>query len=164
MASTVEETRILCGPTEELAVLVQEFRNALRELDKNTTPCSLEEARVEAAEYFEPSHTVVGLFRENSLIGFSVVSATEGVYWLSWIYVKPKDRGFFNASRLFDASEKIALDAGEDRLYIWVHPDNSRMLHFLKKKGYDTLNLIEVTKRERQTAEEIRIFDNVLWY
>jgi GNAT superfamily N-acetyltransferase len=164
MAGTVEDTRILLGPTEELAVLVQEFRNALRELDKNATPCSLDEARDEAAEYFEPGHTVVGLYREDSLIGFSVVSLTDGVYWLSWIYVKPENRGFTNASRLFDASEKIALEAGEDRLYVWVHPNNNLMLRFLKKKGYDTLNLIEVTKRERQGSKEVRIFDNILWY
>jgi hypothetical protein len=65
---------------------------------------------------------------------------------------------------LFDASERIALEAGEDRLYVWVHPNNSRMLRFLKKKGYDTLNLIEVTKRETPGATEVRIFDNVLRY
>ena len=160
----MEDIRILASPTEELAVLVQQFRNALSELGKNASSCSLEEARAEAEEYFEPGHTVVGLFREDSLIGFSVVSATDGVYWLSWIYVKPEDRGFTNASRLFDASEKIALEAGEDRLYVWVHPNNSLMLRFLKKKGYDALNLIEVTKRKRQSPEEVRIFDNVLWY
>ena len=160
----MEDTRILTSPTEELAGLVQEFRNVLSELGKNAKSCSLEEARTEAAEYFEPGHTVVGLFRESSLIGFSVVSATDGVYWLSWIYVKPQNRGFANASRLFDASERIALEAGEDRLYVWVHPNNSLMLRFLKKKGYDALNLIEVTKREKQSAAEVRIFDNVLWY
>ncbi len=158
------ETRVLTGPTEELAVLVQEFRNVLSELDKNTASCSPEEARAEATEYFEPGHTVVGLFKEDSLIGFSVVSADDGVFWLSWIYVRPEHRGFVNASRLFDASEKIALEAGEDRLYVWVHPNNSLMLRFLKKKGYDALNLIEVTKREKQSPEEVRIFDNVLWY
>jgi GNAT superfamily N-acetyltransferase len=154
----------LAGPTEELAVLVRELRTVLRELGKSTTPCSLEEARAEAAEYFEPGHTVVGLFRENSLAGFSVVSVTDGVYWLSWIYVRPEHRGFVSASKLFDASEKIALQAGEDRLYVWVHPDNGRMLRFLKKKGYDALNLIEITKRERQGAKEVRVFDNVLRY
>jgi GNAT superfamily N-acetyltransferase len=158
------ETRILLGPTEELAALVQELRNVLNELGKNTSLCSLEEARAEAEEYFEPGHTVVGLFRENSLIGFAVVSVDDGVYWLSWLCVRPEYRGFFGASKLFDASEKIALEAGEDRLYIWVHPDNRRMLRFLKKKGYDSLNLIEVTKRGRQTSREVEIFNNVLRY
>jgi GNAT superfamily N-acetyltransferase len=162
--STAGDTRILPGPTENLAALVQEFRNVLSELGKNATRCSLEEARVEAAGYFEPGHTVVGLFQANSLIGFSVVSVDDGVYWLSWIYVRPEHRGFVNASRLFDASEKIALEAGEARLYIWIHPNNTLMLRFLKKKGYDTLNLIEVTKREKQGAAEVRVFDNVLWY
>ena len=163
MDNTVGDARILHGPTEELAVLVQEFRNVLSELGKNAMSCSLEQARAEAAEYFEPGHTVVGLYRDDSLTGFSVVSVDDGVYWLSWIYVKPEHRGFANASRLFDASEKIALEAGEDRLYIWVHPNNNLMLRFLRKKGYDTLNLIEVTKRKRQSPEEVRIFDNVLW-
>jgi GNAT superfamily N-acetyltransferase len=160
----MEETRILNGPTEELAVLVQEFRNTLGQLNKGAAPGSLEEARAEAADYFGPNHTVVGLFQASSLVGFSVVTADDGVYWLNWIYVKPDCRGFSNASRLFDFSEKIALDAGEDRLYVWVHPDNNRMLRFLKKKGYDTLNLVEVTKRKREKTEEVRIFDNVLRY
>lgn len=104
------------------------------------------------------------MFQDNSLIGFSVVKAVDGVYWLDWIYVKPEYRGFFNASMLFDVSEKIALAAGEDRLHIWVNPDNDRMLRFLKKKGYDTLNLIEVTMRKRESTEEVRIFDSVLRY
>jgi GNAT superfamily N-acetyltransferase len=152
------------GPNEELAGLVQEFRNALSELNQSGSPCSAEEARDEAAGYFGPATTVVGLFEQESLIGFSVVRMEEGIYWLSWIYVRPESRGFVNATALFDFSEKLALRAGEDRLYIMVHPDNNRMLRFLRKKGYDALNLVEVTKRKPGRAQEVRILDNVLFY
>lgn len=75
----MDETRILNGLTEELAALVQEFRNTLGQLNKGAAPCSLEEARAEAADYIQPNHTVVGLFRDSSLIGFSVVKAVDGV-------------------------------------------------------------------------------------
>ena len=158
------ETRVLSGPSEELAGLVQEFRNALAELNRSAAACSPEQARAEAADYFRPGRTVIGLFRKGTLIGFSVVKAEDGIFWLDWIYVRPEDRGFQNASALFEAAEQVALAGGEDQLYVWVHPDNNRMLRFLKKKGYDTLNLIEVTKRKQRSTAEIRLFENVLRY
>jgi hypothetical protein len=64
----------------------------------------------------------------------------------------------------FDHVEEISLKLGNDQLYIWVHPDNHRMLKFLKKKGYDVLNLIEVKKKKPSTSRSISIMGNELRY
>jgi hypothetical protein len=39
------------------------------------------------------------------------------------------------------------MELGGDTLYNWVLPNNYRSIPFLKKHGYDVLNLIEVRKR-----------------
>jgi ribosomal protein S18 acetylase RimI-like enzyme len=50
------------------------------------------------------------------------------------------------ASALYAEAEKQCQDSEVDNLFVWVHPNNHRMLSFLKSRGYDVLNLIEVRK------------------
>jgi hypothetical protein len=38
--------------------------------------------------------------------------------------------------------------------YNWVHPNNEQFIAFLRKRGYDVLNLLEV--RQPLTGEELR--------
>ena len=46
-------------------------------------------------------------------------------------------------------AEKIATSFpsyGDDTVYNYVHPNNHRMIEFLRKCGYTVLNLIEIRK------------------
>ena len=45
------------------------------------------------------------------------------------------------------ALEIIAEEKGSNTVYNWVHPNNFRSIPFLKKRGYNVLNLIEVCKK-----------------
>lgn len=65
---------------------------------------------------------------------------------MDWLFVKSDYRGGSIASDLFYYSETFAKELGNDQMFVWVHPDNQPMLRFLKKKGYEVLNLIEVKK------------------
>ena len=50
------------------------------------------------------------------------------------------------ASMLFEKAEEIAAEKGEETVYNYVHPNNERMIGFLRSKGYTVLNLIEIRK------------------
>ncbi len=65
---------------------------------------------------------------------------------------------------LFDHAEEYSAKLGNDQLYVWVHPDNHRMIRFLKKKGYDVLNLIEVKKVKDNFKEKLVILGNEFKY
>jgi GNAT superfamily N-acetyltransferase len=93
-----------------------------------------------------------------------VLKVEDRVCWLDWLYVDPDYHGKGIASKLFDHAEEFAMKLGNDQLYIWVHPDNHRMLKFLKKKGYDVLNLIEVKKEKSPITKSISIMGNELKY
>lgn len=53
------------------------------------------------------------------------------------------------ASALHSKAEKIAVSYGNDTVYNYVHPNNHRMIAFLRKRGYTVLNLIEIRKPHR---------------
>ena len=43
-------------------------------------------------------------------------------------------------------SAQIPASYGNDTVYNYVHPNNHRMIEFLRKRGYTVLNLIEIRK------------------
>lgn len=71
----------------------------------------------------------------------------EPVVWVESIYVANKNRRNGIASALFQKAEKIAAEYGESTVYNYVHPNNDKIIHFLKKQGYSVLNLIEIRKQ-----------------
>jgi len=150
--------------TEELAILIRDFRLHLIGLNRTGRSFSLEEAREEAAGYFTANRVVFGLHVGKSLIGFSVIKQDEGTWWLDWLYVAPAHRGYTNASLLFDAAEAFALGQGADQLYVWIHPDNTPMIRFLAKKGYNVLNLIELKKQKKTVTTTVDIMGNSYRY
>lgn len=50
------------------------------------------------------------------------------------------------ASLLFQKAEEIAESMGQETVFNYVHPNNDRMIEFLRSKGYTVLNLIEIRK------------------
>lgn len=149
---------------QDFVKLVLEMRMVMERLNKTTVEISHDDAALEAKSYFSENRQVFGIYQDDELIGYSVLKTEDLVCWLDWIYLKPEYRGRNAASELFDYSEKVAKEIGSDQLYIWVHPDNHPMLKFLKKKGYDVLNLIEVKKEKTQTNSSISILGNELRY
>ena len=50
------------------------------------------------------------------------------------------------ASALYAEAECLAEKLGSSTVYNWVHPNNNIIVAFLKKRGYDVLNLVEVRR------------------
>ena len=62
-------------------------------------------------------------------------------------------------SALYKEAEKVAESYNEDTVYNYVHPNNNKMIEFLKKHGYTVLNLIEIRKPYKN--EELKSKINV---
>lgn len=75
----------------------------------------------------------------------------------------PAHRGRGIADALYKTAEQLCATG---TLYNWVHPNNDCMIAFLAKRGYDTLNLIEIRKKhaDEKQHEKIRIKNNEFKY
>jgi len=148
---------------DALIKLVKQFRDILNNLNQ-TKAQSIEAAKLEAESYFQTDRTVLAAYDKETLLGFIVLKSSDGVFWVEWLYVDSKKRRRGIASKLFQAAEAHVHKAGEEKLYIWVHPDNETMLKFLARHGYDALNLIEVTKKSQTKGKTVTRFDHPLKY
>ena len=66
--------------------------------------------------------------------------------WVESIFVREEYRRQGVAAALHGKAEEIAASYGNDTVYNYVHPNNHRMIEFLRKRGYTVLNLIEIRK------------------
>ena len=62
------------------------------------------------------------------------------------IFVCEEYRRKHIASALFEKAEETGLEYGQETVYNYVHPNNDGIIAFLRSKGYNVLNLIEVRK------------------
>ncbi len=148
----------------EFLQLVFEMKIIMSRLNNSEKIVMMSEAVREAEGYFTGNRGIFVYKINNKMAGYSVLKTEDQVCWLDWLYVDPDYHGKGIASKLFDHAEEFAMKLGNDQLYIWVHPDNHRMLKFLKKKGYDVLNLIEVKKEKSPITESISIMGHELRY
>ena len=144
--------------------LVFEMKIIMSRLNGSEKIVMMSEAVQEAEGYFTENRKIFVYKINNKMVGYLVLKTEDQVVWLDWLYIDPDYHGKGIASKLFDHAEEFAIKSGNDQLYIWVHPDNHRMLKFLKKKGYDVLNLIEVKKEKSLITESISIMGNELRY
>jgi GNAT superfamily N-acetyltransferase len=154
----------LYSNNDSFTKLVIDMRKVMQTLNQAEKATSILAARKEAESYLSDNHKVFVYQFNEELVAYSVIKIEDQVCWLDWLYLKPEYRGTSVASDLFDHAETFAKELGNDQLYIWVHPDNQPMLKFLKKKGYDVLNLIEVKKEKPKSTYKIDIFDNKFRY
>lgn len=78
------------------------------------------------------------------------------IVWAESLYVLPAYRRQGIASTLYAEAEKLALALGSDTSYNWVHPNNEPIIRFLQRRGYDTLNLVEL-RRPRPGEKPSRV-------
>ncbi len=149
--------------SKALIALVKQFKHTLSALNQ-TKPPTYEAAKQEAKTYFQENRYLLGAYKKDTLVGFIVLKTVDDVYWVDWLYVDKQRRREGIASTLFKSAEAYAQKQGEDKLYIWVHPDNETMLKFLSQQGYDALNLIEVTKKRRTKGKKVTFFNQSLKY
>ena len=131
---------------DALAEMVALFRVELRSYKGITSKPNIEAGREEMEEYLAAGFPVFAATVDGEYAGYVVCRVDSEVVWVESIFVKEEYRRHGVATALHSKAEKIAASYGEETVYNYVHPNNHRMIDFLRKRGYTVLNLIEIRK------------------
>ena len=142
----MEIIRASAAHAQALAPLVAEFRSTLRSYKGECVPPDLPAALAEIGEYLSSGWPVFAALEHGRIIGYTVCRVDEPCLWVEQLFVLPDFRRRGAAGLLFDKAEELAEKMGEDTVYNFVHPNNERVIAFLRSKGYTVLNLVEVRK------------------
>ena len=129
-----------------LAEMVALFRVELRSYKSIVSKTNIEAGREEIEEYLAAGFPVFAAIMDGEYAGYVVCRVDSQVVWVESIFVKVEYRRHGVATALHSKAEEIAASYGEDTVYNYVHPNNPRMIEFLRKRGYTVLNLIEIRK------------------
>ena len=131
---------------DALAEMVASFRVELRSYKGIVSRTNVDAGREEMQEYLTAEFPVFAAVVDGEYAGYVVCRVDSDVVWVESIYVKEKFRRHGVATALHSKAEEIAASYGDDTVYNYVHPNNHRMIDFLRKRGYTVLNLIEIRK------------------
>ncbi|MBQ7898733.1 MAG: GNAT family N-acetyltransferase [Bacteroidales bacterium] len=131
---------------DALAEMVAFFRVELRSYKGIVSKPYVDAGREEMEEYLAAGFPVFAGLVDGQYAGYVVCRVDNEVVWVESIFVKEEYRRHGVASALHSKAEEIAASYGEETVYNYVHPNNHRMIEFLRKRGYTVLNLIEIRK------------------
>lgn len=129
-----------------LAEMVALFRVELRFYKGIESKPNVDAGREEMDEYLSAGFPVFVAMVDDQYAGYVVCRVDSEIVWVESIFVKEEFRRHGVASALHRKAEEIAASYGDDTVYNYVHPNNHRMIEFLRKRGYTVLNLIEIRK------------------
>lgn len=129
-----------------LAEMVALFRVELRSYKGIKSKPNIEAGREEMEEYLSAKFPVYAALVDGEYVGYVVCRIDDEVVWVESIFVKDEYRRRGVAAALHNKAEEIAASYGDETVYNYVHPNNHRMIEFLRKRGYTVLNLIEIRK------------------
>jgi GNAT superfamily N-acetyltransferase len=96
------------------------------------------------------------------LVGFACWEEREGAFFGRELFVRPEYRDQGIGTRLQEEVERQVREAGADAFFISVVPQNRHMLAFAHRRGYDTLNTVELRKElagEPPRRGQVALFD-----
>lgn len=138
---------------EDMVRLIAGLRATLDGFKDTLARTDHEAARSELNDFLRHHyHILVADSDDPGLVGFIVCRSVDDVTWAESIYVQESYRRSGVGTALFAKAEEFARVRGQDTLYTWVHPNNDGIIGFLKARGYDVLNLIEVRKPHNEEA------------
>lgn len=129
-----------------LAQMVALFRAELRALRGANAAPDIEAGRAELEELLAAGLPVYAALLDGERAGYMALRVEGDVAWVEQLYVRPECRRRGVASALHRRAEELAGARGGDAVYNWVHPNNHRMIAFLRARGYTVLNLIEIRR------------------
>lgn len=131
---------------EQVISLIADYRVFLASLKSVSKPIDIKAARHELEDYFFPRYSIFVAIERTEVLGYLVCKIEQDVVWVESLFVKPSLRRMGIGSALYSEAESFAKRLGNNTLYNWIHPNNVAIIQFLKKHGYDVLNLIEVRR------------------
>ena len=151
---------------DNISELIAKFRVELLSYKNIQSDENIEKAKEEFTEYINADYPIYTCKENEKYLGYLVCRIDKPVVWVESLYVLKEFRRKGIASVLYTVAEDLAKSYGEDTLYVYVHPNNDKMITFLNKRDYNVLNLIEIRKKynNEKTTEKIRIRNNVFNY
>jgi GNAT superfamily N-acetyltransferase len=149
----------------DLAPLYRAFFSLHRRFLGNRTPLTDAEATEAAREALaQPQSWILVVDDEETgdLVGFVRWEEREGAFFGRELFVRPEHRGQGLGTQLQEAVERRVRAAGADAFFVSVLPHNRGMLGFAHRRGYDTLNSLELRKelgKGRPRRSEVALFD-----
>ena len=140
------ELIVISEVNDALAEMVALFRVELRSYKGIVSKPNVDTGREEMEEYLAAGCPVFAALVDGKYAGYVVCRVDSEVVWVESIFVKEEYRRHGVATALHSKAEEIAASYGDDTVYNYVHPNNHRMIGFLRKRGYTVLNLIEIRK------------------
>lgn len=131
---------------EAIARLVALFRVELKSYKGIVSKPDIESGREEMEEYITAKFPVYVAMVDGEYAGYIVCRIDCGAVWVESIFVREEYRRSGIATALHTKAEEVAASYGENTVYNYVHPNNHKMISFLRKRGYTVLNLIEIRK------------------
>ncbi len=143
----------------KIAPLAADFRVALKSYKGIKAAPNVTAGAEEIREYLASGFPVYAAICEDEMVGYMVCKIDEPCVWVESLFVAKVFRSKGITDKLIERAEEIAHTFGEETLYFYVHPNNHRMISFLRKHGYTVLNLIEIRKpcAGELLAQEIQV-------
>lgn len=148
-----------------LAEMVALFRVELRSYKGIVSKPNIEAGREEMEEYFSAKFPVFAALVNGEYAGYVVCRVDSEVVWVESIFVREEYRRH-GVAALHSKAEEVAASYGDDTVYNYVHPNNHRMIEFLRKRGYTVLNLIEIRKpyQDEKLTQTITVGEHLFDY
>ena len=131
---------------DQIISLIADFRVFLSDLKSLSKAPDLDAARNELKDYLGPGYLIYVAILDDEIPGYLVCRIDQDVVWAESLFVKPSARRKGVGSALYLEAERLVEKLGGDTVYNWIHPNNAEIIQFLKKRGYDVLNLVEVRR------------------
>ncbi len=151
---------------EKIAEMLIEFRSYLASLKDRKDDMDLKDGIEEVEYYLDKEYPIYTAVKESDYLGYFILKFDDDAVWLEHFFVREEYRKQGIGSKLFKKAEEVLDEFGYVNLYNWVHPNNQRMINFLKKQGYDVLNMIEIRKKfdKEDLKNEIKVGENEFRY
>lgn len=151
---------------DEFAEMVAQFRVELRSYKGVVSKPNLQAGREEIEDYLSARFPVFAALVDGEYAGYLVCRIDGGVVWVESLFVKTDFRRQGVATALHSKAEEISASLGGDTVYNYVHPNNHRMIEFLRKRGYTVLNLIEIRKphKDETLTRQITVGEHAFDY
>lgn len=128
--------------------LIANFRVELANLKGLNRNQDLTGAETELQDYLEEKFPIhVAVDENDEIVGYAVCRIMSGVVWAESLFIRTSDRRRGIGYQLYQSIESLANELGNDTVYNWIHPNNDKIINFLRKIGYNVLNLVEIRKK-----------------
>ncbi|NHI83470.1 MAG: GNAT family N-acetyltransferase [Candidatus Thorarchaeota archaeon] len=130
----------------QIVPLIAEYRVFLSSLKSVTKNPDFELASIELGEYMSSKYCIYVADDYRNILGYLVCRIDQDIVWAESLFVKESERRRGIGSALYAKAEQLVEKLGSETVYNWIHPNNDGIILFLKKRGYNVLNLVEIRR------------------